>query len=575
MAPKANRRRAKATPGSRSITHDQTRQIAPIHRLPPELVTKIFLYLRQTWRKKWHFSHFTGGQAPWIAVLRVCRRWKIIALGSPVLWSFIPNFPDCPSDITERWIQLSKAYPLTIKALYLYSSKLEAIPSLKAAIPRVRRLRVTFSSDSLEELPSLFSDPAPLLEVLSLRLEEGWEDHTSRSMDGLFAETTPRLRYLSIEGCDVRHDSFLFANLKILEIRDPVSKFSARTFLSVLRKLTCLEALQMSCTLKPPANHETDPKYTPIPPKTKIVHLPSLRFLSMNGSCFVQDLDFLSHLSFPSTTIVFLSSGYPYHHSNLFAGVSNFLKVHAKARQDFNKLVPTEIELETRCGRVKLNLRDDANTVLCALKLDSENDEGGLGLRVPDDTNTLEMFSHLFFPTVTTFTTNCYIASSVWPIISLSFPEVKHIEIVMQETPEETATILEAMIEDYETYGTFSSPPILSKLRSLYLTKVAFDDGIKEDLLEVLQERKKASSGLKTIKMEKCYRVDEEWVESLDIDGLDVQWYDWEEDDITDPETEGEIYVDDDRMERGEICLGVVDRHHDVDANIVDDLEDI
>ncbi|TFK67951.1 hypothetical protein BDN72DRAFT_960627 [Pluteus cervinus] len=394
-------------------------------------------------------------------------------------------------------------------------------------ISRVHRLKIPSGVAPWPELCSLLSRPAPMLESLSLELMKTYdEEAVSRSLDNLFSGTTPRLRHLSIEHCHPGSLLLSCSNLTILEIRNPTPQYSVSTFLSVLRNLPRLIALHMACTLQPPEKYDQHPgpTYNPVPGQTRVVSLPSLAFFSFYGLCFAQDLDFLSHLSFPSSTILLFASGYPYHYDSPYAAVTDFLNIYLPLRQGSTN--PTKIDLLSECARLRLNFWD-GDKMLCGLKLDSEGGSGGDRHWVPDDPDVTEMFSLLSFSSVIEFSTSCYIVPALWPAVSSTFPALKYISIEELHFEEhgEVAPILTAIIDDYQSKPPSLWTPILPRLRHLSLKEVAFDDDCRKHLIKALRSRGRSSSRLETFRIEECRGVNEEFIDELDkVEGLSVHW---------------------------------------------------
>ncbi|TFK67927.1 hypothetical protein BDN72DRAFT_68110 [Pluteus cervinus] len=311
----------------------------PIHRLSPELLTGVFLHLRRVWEP----IGTRGKKAPWLKLTQVCKRWKNIAYESATLWSHISGF--YPPHIIEQWFRLSKSTPLTITNLCLSIDNVTVETKVKSAMSRVRRLGIFASIKNRNQLRSLLSSTAPILESLALSFTPNYATGDSQALDGLFSGIPPPLRQLSIKGCGLGSNSAFLTNLTILEIREPQPRFSAPNLLSILRELSLLTCLRMSNVLQCNHDHDEGWSFTPIPTETGVVELPSLEFLSIHGPCYAQDLDFLSHLSLPPTIILLFSSGFPYGYDHPVTAISDFLKVHASARQGSVDLAPTRVDL--------------------------------------------------------------------------------------------------------------------------------------------------------------------------------------------------------------------------------------
>ncbi|TFK62376.1 hypothetical protein BDN72DRAFT_848765 [Pluteus cervinus] len=470
---------------------------SPINHLPPELLTRIFIYIRRMALN--HVYPSDHGKRPvlWWVVNEVCHRWRDIAQESAILWSYIP--PSYPGPLIKRCLELSSSVPLVVH-INKRTTKDQVYPPLKAALSRFRCLRISTFKSAFQELSFLQSNPAPLLESLSIDLS-GPNRNGRFVLDNLCAGVTPRLRNVSLQGCGINLSSPFLANLSILEIRDPTPKFSGTAFLAVLRGLPSLVSLRMCRALQPP---EDQTGYTQIP-DTEVVILPSLRLLSVYGNSYVQDLDFLSHLSFPSTTILLFASDYPYHSRRPIAALSDFLRIHAQL------FTPTKVVLDTVYGRLKLDLMNDDKT-LCAFKMDSRSDMTPERHRLQCGPDLDELLSYLSISTITHLSTSFYVPPSAWPLNQLS-----------------VATILSAtgIIEDFQTKSDLLWTPNFPHLRTLHLMHVVLDDNCKEGLVQALRARSTASCGLKKLVIDKCPQIDDDFVSLLGaVDGLNAVRFD-------------------------------------------------
>ncbi|KAJ4484343.1 hypothetical protein C8J55DRAFT_510353 [Lentinula edodes] len=96
-------------------------EVAPIRRVPAELLRAIFLEI---------FEEDATGKAGWIFAA-VCRRWRIVSLETPMLWTRIRLVTklDDSADVIRLWMERAgHSMPLDIE-IYL------RVPQIKAAIP--------------------------------------------------------------------------------------------------------------------------------------------------------------------------------------------------------------------------------------------------------------------------------------------------------------------------------------------------------------------------------------------------------------------------------------------------------
>ncbi|KAF9051790.1 hypothetical protein BJ165DRAFT_1303086, partial [Panaeolus papilionaceus] len=97
--------------------YNKRNRFVPISRLPPEIISRVFLCLRD------HVSSASNPLAPilrsheqhiqklsWTVTMRVCRQWRDIALGYPELWNNIDL--SLPFPWVEAFLERSRAAPL-------------------------------------------------------------------------------------------------------------------------------------------------------------------------------------------------------------------------------------------------------------------------------------------------------------------------------------------------------------------------------------------------------------------------------------------------------------------------------
>ncbi|KAF7311898.1 hypothetical protein MIND_00201000 [Mycena indigotica] len=127
---------------------------------------------------------------------QVCRRWRDVLLDRPQYWSHVvlskPRW-------AEEMLLRSKTAPLTVGLNFGASSPESATARtmLFERFDRVKEIRIKralYSGD-----PPVFSQPAPMLERLYIRISTGYIYHFR---DNVFAGgEAPRLRHLSLDNC--------------------------------------------------------------------------------------------------------------------------------------------------------------------------------------------------------------------------------------------------------------------------------------------------------------------------------------------------------------------------------------
>ncbi|TFK65475.1 hypothetical protein BDN72DRAFT_900653, partial [Pluteus cervinus] len=279
--------------------HTFRNTFTPIYRLPAEVLARIFSFTRYA---RAHRVYTRKPMTPsWVVVTHVSQHWSNVALTSPNLWSHLSS--SYPTPIVDLWLQRSKCTPLSVDHKNFSAKNAQLVSE---SLLRTRELSVELGADSWKALENSLSSPAPLLESLSvsisadLQLSSLIEPVDCQFSAGLFAGIAPQLRGLKLNRCSVGIKSSLFTDLTVLRLRQPPQKFSMMEILAVVSRFPRLTFLTLSHTLRPDAD--------PVPPAFDIISLSSLKSLTIEGRSFVQDLDLLSHFSYPSNSKLWFNS---------------------------------------------------------------------------------------------------------------------------------------------------------------------------------------------------------------------------------------------------------------------------
>lgn len=172
--------------------------LQPIHRLPPELLSRIFGETQV--RLSSFIPHPTTDEAStldwrdWLYSLQVCRHWRGVMASSPALWSTI-----CSSTIPLEFLRRSRGADLTV---YLGVRCREFPPSLMAALaPHAWRFKefhlVAEGEEDILKL-QLFSSPAPRLTSLMIDVAREGRKVITSTLPPIFAGCMPKLRELAL-----------------------------------------------------------------------------------------------------------------------------------------------------------------------------------------------------------------------------------------------------------------------------------------------------------------------------------------------------------------------------------------
>ncbi|PPR01255.1 hypothetical protein CVT24_006018 [Panaeolus cyanescens] len=210
-----------------SVLLEQRNAYSPVSKLPPELMSRIFLHARDSLAKMDDHK----GSIEWLSLVGVCRNWRKTALNEPQLWT------NHTIGGTTEWHQLllerSKGVPRSV--VISPTDNREIIFDILRQPHKIRRLYVTISypSDDHYSYPCLFdfnpalqtlsSVSAPNLESLVLDLWSSNEHQQHRTdhykiPPELLGGGTPRLRHLQIVGQAIPDPSHLFRDLSTLKL---------------------------------------------------------------------------------------------------------------------------------------------------------------------------------------------------------------------------------------------------------------------------------------------------------------------------------------------------------------------
>ncbi|TFK63452.1 hypothetical protein BDN72DRAFT_321407 [Pluteus cervinus] len=498
----------------------------PVYRLPPEVLTRIFYFVRRTPKKEM----FNRKTLKWIVVTHVSQYWRYAAIECPVLWSHISG--SYSKSLAQEWLHRSKTVPLFLR--FCSPAMATAEQFICTSLCRIRELELEFHPGSWDEFLHKLSTPAYLLESFSLIIV-GRSSQASAISDSTFAGTTPCLRHLEIAGSSVDIHSSIFTGLTSLALRYLPQTLSPTDLLITLDKLPGLASLELKNALdseSPAVSNDFN---------INIINLPSLESLSITGSQFIPSLDILSHIFFPeNATLCFHSRAYT---GERVAILSDFLRAHKAARHpESSPSLTNTIRLHTFGRTTKLCIVVDCmesafNAEL--LNFELEQPTGG-ALEFPDSPETAILFSSLPLSSVTSFATNCGIGAGIWGDRFGPLPNLKHITA----SGSCASNLILAVIDDFRNsrYPAASEKkpqitstsnlrpidwePIFPNLETMILCDAIFP-GDTFHFVAAIQARKMAGRELNLLEIEACRNVDQEGVDALDCCVEVVTWDGW------------------------------------------------
>ncbi|KAH6901498.1 hypothetical protein BKA70DRAFT_1308836 [Coprinopsis sp. MPI-PUGE-AT-0042] len=296
------------------IVRSQRNRLAPISRLPVEMLTNIFLECAAS---PWPTSNSKkeGSSAlytKWTVVSHVCRQWRDVALGCSELWSTLNQ------KMSVKWmeamIERSKASPISILnynpgAIDPKTNKSQTLLKALSETGKLRkielRLGVVHWNEEAAKVISSLNSPAPFLVDFSMTVHLSIRGRSLRSLPRDFlGGDAPMLRRLELIHCHPSWNPTLFSpNLTSLRLTNPPfltgvldepSTPSSREFAKVLARIPWLTNLDLGIQL---------PDMTTLDNAATTFEFLSLRKLRLVGECG-NLAGLLGRIRIPSTTEV-------------------------------------------------------------------------------------------------------------------------------------------------------------------------------------------------------------------------------------------------------------------------------
>ena len=280
--------------------------LAAVNNLPDEVLVEVFGHLAFSVRPSLGpvGKIRPGAGISWLAVAKVCRRWRNIALWTPKLYSFIDARNIA---ITRTFLSRSCNIPVEV---YMQSDASStnihgAMAEIEPHFSRVRGVQCQARYQSMLALTlHVGSLPAPMLESLHL------EQTTIRRMLALneavvipeiFNGHTPALRRLYLAHVSIPWTSPIFSGLTELHLllQHSSTSPSIDTFLRALENCPLLETLTLVR-----AGPSLDADLEEYPTPLRVVELPRLREIYLQLSRPIDTQYVVAHLIVPSTAIV-------------------------------------------------------------------------------------------------------------------------------------------------------------------------------------------------------------------------------------------------------------------------------
>ncbi|KAK7065015.1 hypothetical protein R3P38DRAFT_2827554 [Favolaschia claudopus] len=263
--------------------------ISPLRLTPDDILREIFVACLPTL----HNALMDTNQAPLIFG-RICRRWRVVAHSTPMLWSsvYVPLTTSADISISsisaalKHWLERSGSCSLDISLYALkphHSSVIDTgstLPILLDAASRLRRLSLAGDLEAFQPLLLLGAKSLPLLNSLHL-YNGGLDDH--RVLEhGMKIIGIPSLRSVSLSiNVNALSLPLQWSHLRTIDLwheGDPSADcfLGCNEWLEILRRCPNLQRCEVYIS-------ESLPNDFTFSPDTAPITLPSLEILKMFG----------------------------------------------------------------------------------------------------------------------------------------------------------------------------------------------------------------------------------------------------------------------------------------------------
>ncbi|TDL22601.1 hypothetical protein BD410DRAFT_788415 [Rickenella mellea] len=253
-----------------------------VNKLPPEIITCIFLRLQMRESSLWlHITH-------------VCRRWRHIALDSPSLWTSISLSQYRPNELAA-FLKRSKCSPLTVSLRASSKTDNQVIVTLLCEnLPRIREIHLIDEDRSWAEsldLDTIFSTPSPCLEQLDVAFS-----YKRNLPTFTFGSNYPALKRLKVDRHPLQWNPSSIGGLQELVLKDIRAEHQPNLsqMVSILEACPALEMLSLEYSGPTLKTKE-------VPQTTRRLYFPHLRKLRVNSSAYACAA-LLSHMTVSNAT---------------------------------------------------------------------------------------------------------------------------------------------------------------------------------------------------------------------------------------------------------------------------------
>ncbi|KAF5316587.1 hypothetical protein D9619_006511 [Psilocybe cf. subviscida] len=502
--------------------------LAPILKLPPELLHRIFVLIKDDSERlsEQGRTHLPTNAAlcalrTWNVVTHVCNRWRQIALNASSLWT------EPPIDSKPWTLEMLKRSKTAGLILDLTSDTPSTNNSVIRHIKHIKTLKIHY--ESARELNILFMglfDDAPQLENLSITVNVRHSYHPGyshaardRDLGGRFVlqpstfRGTKSLRRLTLSGVDIKWDSALFQGLTHLSLRNLSAecKPSWKQLMDMLEQMPDLQALDLDRAFPAGTSTSTSPP----------LHLPHLNELAVY-SVFTEVHSFFSRITFPRLKRLYMGCRSAESGSVDYASVITALSRSCRATDTLGVAAIRKLELHQRMaatygfcieGFSDLARPNRINSVESDLEflfgppmgddptLDAEDTH-------PDNKIVRDVFSRLSFVNVTDLSITAGIALNA-RVIADSFGRLPRLGTVRISSSTSREMIKALTVKDVDELVAKPDGVLFPALHTIVFEWVAFSphapyDPRVEELQDLLMQRCEYGAPIQHLRFNFC-----------------------------------------------------------------------
>ncbi|TFK64141.1 hypothetical protein BDN72DRAFT_881674 [Pluteus cervinus] len=336
--------------------------LVPIDSLPPEILSRIFLLLRNAFLK--YTSSFKVF-LDWLPIVQVSQHWRQVALDCADLWSELP----CNKNLLPLFLARSRTCPVSLSVM-TSERNIPSIISALQSLPRIRRLQALMRLEAWNTIMSGLRLPALELTELALSCLSEGDPGIPIWPENFLGGNAPRLRRLILGGVPFPGYLPVFHGLTHLHLVAPGRRTPLAILLGALRQMPNLKSL----TSRNTADQTVSENDLDITNLTLPIIMPHLEELSISSPWFASSLLLLNSLRLPKSPTLDFQIGFDELGTTISDSLPFLLQVLKRAYQ--NGMSPfVTLNLGATPYEFHLIALDTLGRTTCMIRLENLDDE--------------------------------------------------------------------------------------------------------------------------------------------------------------------------------------------------------